>query len=87
MIVSNLKRLILAAGFVFYLFSGLLRIGLVITFALGIVRWNLSPWWSWPIAALVAVMLSRAGKRLMDSSEEKRSPRDSGHVTFRKLAS
>ena len=39
-------------------------------FVIDIFRWNLSPWWSWPVAAAVALMLSRVGKLLMATSEE-----------------
>ncbi len=67
---NNLNLLSFLAGYVFYCLSGLLRIGLAVTFLIAIVKRNLSPWWAWPIAVAVAVMLARVGKLLMADSEE-----------------
>ena len=66
----NFNQLVFGAGFVFYVLAGLLRIGLAGAFVVAILRWNLYPWWSWPIAVVAAVMLSRVGKMLMATSEE-----------------
>jgi hypothetical protein len=74
---ANLNHLIFAAGYVFYLLSGLLNIGLAGAFVICILRWNFSPWWSWPIAVAVAVVLSRVGKLLMATSEEAMLQRES----------
>ena len=75
---GNFNHLVFAAGYIFCLLSGLLRIGLGGAFVIGILRWNFSPWWAWPIAVAVAVVLSRAGKLLMATSRK-------GDATERKL--
>ncbi len=62
---SFTKRLISATGFAFCLLSGLIKVGLVGAFVIDIFRWNLSPWWLWPLGVVLAVVLFNMGEDLI----------------------
>ncbi len=59
-----------AAAVIRFLVVPILLLGLIVTFIVRIIKWNFSPWWLWPLAVCIIVVLNSVSRITMDATQE-----------------